>query len=426
MMRARSASPGTPPRVGAGLVVILALLAMIGPFTIDTIFPGFGAMEDDLRVDAEAMQQVVSVYLVTLAAMSLLHGPLSDAIGRRPVIIGSCVGFALASVGCALAPDFGMLLVMRALQGVFAGAGTIVGRAMIRDLLDASAAQRLLSQVTMVFGAAPAIAPIVGGALIPWGWRSIFWFLVALGAGLALMATLLLPESLPPSRRSVFAPRRIAGSVLERFADPAGTRLAIAIGFNFGAMFLYIASAPAFVQGILGLGEQDYWMLFVPLIGGMVLGSFVSGRLSGRLRPGQSATLGLAISLPAGVGNVVYAAWTEAAGTSVAVPWAVIGPSLSAFGIALAFPVMILRVIDRAPRARGAAASVQSFTQLIMQAALTSFVSPRVSGSPTALAVTALILTALAAGLWTWEVLGGRRARAAERHEALPEPIAGL
>lgn len=421
-----SQSLRTTPRVGPGLVLILALLAMIGPFTIDTIFPGFAAMERDLQVSSTAMQQVISVYLVTLAVMSLLHGPLSDAAGRRPVIIGSCLGFALASVGCAVAPDFGVLLVMRALQGVFAGAGTIVGRAMIRDLLEASAAQRLLSQVTMVFGAAPAVAPIVGGALIPWGWRSIFWFLVVLGAGLTIMAALLLPESLPPQDRAPFAPRRIIGSVLGRFADPASTRLAIAIGLNFGAMFLYIASAPAFVQGILGLGEQDYWTLFVPLIGGMVVGSYVSGRLSGRLRPGQSATLGLTISLLAGGGNVLYALWPRGVPDTVHLPWAVVGPSICAFGIALAFPVMILRVIDRAPHARGAAASVQSFTQLILQAALTSFLSPQVSDSPRALAVSALLLTAAAAGLWAWEVLRGRRVRAAQREISGPEPITGL
>ncbi|BDZ57954.1 MFS transporter [Barrientosiimonas endolithica] len=170
----------------------------------------------------------------------------------------------------------------RAAQGIFAGAGTIVGRAMIRDLLDASAAQRLLSQVTMVFGAAPAVAPIVGGLLVPYGWRTIFWFLAALGAGLALAATFGLRESLPEQDRQPFRAGTVIRSVARRYRDLPTTVLAVATGLNFGAMFLYISSAPAIVEGLLGRGEQDYWVLFVPMIGGLVVGSYVAGRLGGR------------------------------------------------------------------------------------------------------------------------------------------------
>ncbi|WP_392425980.1 multidrug effflux MFS transporter [Barrientosiimonas humi] len=391
---------------GVGLVLMLALLAMIGPFTIDTIFPGFGAIADELDVTAPALQQTISVYLVSLALMSLLHGPLSDAFGRRPVIIASCAAYAVTAVACALAPSFGLLLVARAAQGVFAGAGTIVGRAMIRDLLDASAAQRLLSQVTMVFGAAPAVAPIVGGLLVPYGWRTIFWFLAALGAGLALAATFGLRESLPEQDRQPFRAGTVIRSVARRYRDLPTTVLAVATGLNFGAMFLYISSAPAIVEGLLGRGEQDYWVLFVPMIGGLVVGSYVAGRLGGRTTPGRIATLGLAISLVTGLGNVVYAALAG----DVALPWAVVGPSLTSFGIALTFPVMILAILDRAPgNARGAAASVQAFTQLIMGAVISSVVSPAVSGSGLGLAATALSLTVGAALLWTWHVLTRRR-----------------
>ncbi|YAL84593.1 multidrug effflux MFS transporter [Dermacoccaceae bacterium W4C1] len=390
-----ASSPGAT-RAPVLLVIIWALLAMIGPFTIDTIFPGFAAMEDELGVSAEALQQVLSVYLLTLAVMSLLHGPLSDALGRRPVIIVACIGYALASIGCALAPNFTLLLVMRALQGLFAGAGTIVGRAMIRDLLDASAAQRTLSQVTMVFGAAPAIAPIVGGLLIGHGWRSIFWFLVALGGGLAIAATFLLPESLPAERRTPLRPLTVCASAWERFCDLPTAALALAAAANFSAMFLYIASAPAFVEDHLHLGARDYGYLFVPLISGMIVGSFVSGRLSGHWSPTRSAGVGLAISTIAGLGNVAY----TFSPADFALPWAVLGPSLGAFGIALGFPVMILAIMDRAPHARGAAASVQTFTQMIIQAAVSSFAAPWLSGDPRWLALGALSATAMAALLW--------------------------
>ena len=108
---------------------------MLGPFTVDTIFPGFPAVQREFTVDAVATQQIVSVYLFTFAVMSLLHGPLSDALGRRPVIVGGLAMFTVTSVLCALAPSMTWLLVGRALQGVFAGGGMIVGRTVVRDCL---------------------------------------------------------------------------------------------------------------------------------------------------------------------------------------------------------------------------------------------------------------------------------------------------
>ena len=127
------------------LAVLLGGLAMFGPFSIDTIFPAFPQMAAQLGADKLAMQQTISVYLAAYALMSIVHGPLSDAIGRRPVILGGLGIFTLASVGCALAPDLSTLLAFRALQGLSAGVGLIVGRAVIRDVLQGSDAQRLMS-----------------------------------------------------------------------------------------------------------------------------------------------------------------------------------------------------------------------------------------------------------------------------------------
>src|SRR3546814_1214113 len=134
------------------LALLLGGLAMFGPFSIDTIFPAFPEMGAALGADKLAMQQTISAYLVAYALMSVVHGPLSDAIGRRKVIIGGLAVFTLASVGCALSSDLPTLLAFRALQGLSAGVGLIVGRALIRDVLHGDAAQRLMSQVSMIFG----------------------------------------------------------------------------------------------------------------------------------------------------------------------------------------------------------------------------------------------------------------------------------
>lgn len=139
------------------MALLLGGLAMFGPFSIDTIFPAFPQIGAQLDADKVAMQQTISVYLIAYALMSVVHGPVSDAIGRRRVILAGLSVFALASAGCALARDLPALLAFRALQGLSAGVGLIVGRAVIRDLYHGDDAQRLMSQVSMVFGIAPAI-----------------------------------------------------------------------------------------------------------------------------------------------------------------------------------------------------------------------------------------------------------------------------
>ena len=246
------------------LALLLGGLAMFGPFSIDTIFPAFPQMGEQLGADKLAMQQTISVYLIAYALMSVVHGPLSDAIGRRRVILGGLAVFTLASVGCALAPDLTTLLAFRALQGLSAGVGLIVGRAVIRDVLHGDDAQRLMSQVSMIFGIAPAIAPIIGGWILGWSrWPAIFWFLVMFSAALLAATYFMLPETHPPVSQLKVSPKRLLRDYAAIFINPRFQRLAAAGAFNFAALFLYIASAPAFVLDLLRrdgqrLGEGDF------------------------------------------------------------------------------------------------------------------------------------------------------------------------
>ncbi|HZF97089.1 MAG TPA: MFS transporter, partial [Pseudoxanthomonas sp.] len=222
---------------------------MFGPFSIDTIFPAFPQLSAQLGADKLAMQQTVSVYLLAYALMSVVHGPLSDSLGRRRVIIGGLAVFTLASAGCALAPDLGTLLLFRALQGLSAGVGLIVGRAAIRDLFQGDDAQRLMSQVSMIFGIAPAIAPLVGGWILGWArWPMIFWFLTAFSVLLLASTALWLPETHPKEARLALAPRRMLRDYVYIFLNPRFQRIAAAGALNFAGLFLYIASAPAFVM----------------------------------------------------------------------------------------------------------------------------------------------------------------------------------
>ncbi|QSX77092.1 multidrug effflux MFS transporter [Agrilutibacter solisilvae] len=382
------------------LALLLGGLAMFGPFSIDTIFPAFPVMGAQLGADKIAIQQTISAYLVAYALMSLVHGPLSDAIGRKRVILGGLVVFTFASIGCALATDLTTLLAFRALQGLSSGVGLIVGRAVIRDVLQGEAAQRLMSQVSMIFGIAPAIAPIIGGWILGWSaWPVIFWFLAAFSVLLIALTWWGLPETHPPASRLPMRASSLLRNYLAIFLNPSFQRLAAASAFNFAALWLFIASAPAFVIDHLKLGEADFGWFFVPMIGGMVTGSFVSGRSAGKVRGERLVAIGLSCSAVAMALNFAYHLSTD----SPQIPWAVIPISLNAFGIALVFPIVTLAILDMYPRQRGSASSLQAFTSLVLNALIAGVLSPLISGHVLWMVSAASIFLLLAWGFWRWE-----------------------
>lgn len=402
----------------ARLAFILGGLAMFGPFSIDTVFPAFLVMAADLGVGKVAMQQTISVYLIGYAAMSLFHGPISDAVGRKKVMLAGIVVFTLASVGAALANDMPTMLAYRFIQGLSAGVGMIVGRAVIRDCLQGDDAQRLMSHISMIFGIAPAIAPVIGGWILGLAnWHGIFWFLAAFGALLLAATAWGLPETHPPEARTRLHPVSLARDYGAMLGNRSFRLLALAGIFNFGALFLYIASAPAFVMDLLGLGEQDFVWFFAPTIGGMMFGAWLSGRAAGRMSGRRLVAWGFACCGVAAAYNIVYNALTSAP----TLPWAILPTALGAFGIALVFPIVTLGLLDMYPRQRGGASSMQAFIGLLSNALIAGVLSPMVSHSGLALALTASAFTLAAFLLWRWYLAHSARCpdpdAAIARHE---------
>lgn len=379
------------------LVGLLALLAMFGPFSIDTLFPAFPAVARELGTTALAMQQTLSVYIIAYGLMALLHGPLSDAYGRRRVILAGVAVFAAASLGCAFAASIDELLAWRALQGLSAGAGLIVGRAMVRDCFEGAQAQRVMSLISMIFGIAPALAPIVGGVIfVRLGWPAIFIFLALYAALLWLLCVIALRETHPLELRQALVPRRLGQIYRALVHDRGYLLLALAGGLNFGALFLYISSAPRIVLEQWHLSPTDFGWLFVPVVIGMMLGSATSARVAGRLSPRQTATFGFAV-MGLGVSlNLVYTLLVQVPSP----PWAIAPISITAFGIAATFPAMTLLMLDRHPRQRGAASSMQAVMWSALNATIGGVVAPYLSQRPQWLAAGALLL--VAAGMLCW------------------------
>ena len=380
------------------LAALLACLGSLGPFSIDTYLPAFSGIAQSLGATPAQMQQTLSAYLFGFAVMNLFHGALSDSFGRRPVVLIGLALFTLASLGCALSETIGQLITFRALQGMSAGAGVVVSRAIIRDMFPPEEAQRVMSQVTIFFGIAPAIAPVLGGFLfVHLGWHSIFWLLVAIGFLLFVLMARGLPESLQAEARQPFAFKPLMRAYAELVRNPRFMLLVLASGVPFNGMFLYVLSAPEWLGTHLGLGPTQFFWFFGLTIAGIMIGAFFSGRLAGRMPVRRQIRIGFSIMGVVSIVNVLL---------NLLLPphaaWAMLPVAFFAFGWALMVPVVTLMVLDMAPDRRGMASSLQSCVGSAANALVAGVVAPLVMHSTVALAVASMGLMGVGLVAWRW------------------------
>jgi MFS transporter, DHA1 family, multidrug resistance protein len=376
--------------------MLLAALAMLGPLSVDAYLPAFHAIGQDFGAPQLAVQQTLSVYLVTYAFMMLWHGALADALGRRPVVIASLAIYAVTTLGCAIAGNIETLWLFRALQGVCAGAGVVVGRAVIRDRFHGAEAQRLMAQVTLLFGIAPAVAPVLGGVLLnTLGWRSIFWVLLVAVVGLLVWAWRRLPETLPTHARQSLRPSKLWRNYSTVLRHPDFLLLASIPALNFAAFFVYVAAAPVFLIDLLGVSTYGFAWLFLPMILGVMLGAAISGRAAGRMSPIHTVRLGY-ILMFAGVAFDLVVAWFVAPG----VPWHVLPMMVFTVGSAVAAPSVMLLLLDLFPTMRGLASSLQGFFHFALAAVNAGSIAPLLAHSIKALALGMAGFTLASLCLW--------------------------
>jgi DHA1 family bicyclomycin/chloramphenicol resistance-like MFS transporter len=380
------------------LALLLACLGMLGPFSIDTYLPAFSGIAKSLGATPTEMQQTLSAYLFGFAVMNLFHGALSDSIGRRPVVLWGIALFTVASAGCALAQHIGALVFWRAVQGMSAGAGIVVSRAVIRDMFPPADAQRVMSQVTIYFGIAPAVAPMVGGFLfVHADWHSIFWFLTLIGVMLWFGNWKLLPETLHATHRQPFNVRHLMRGYWQLVSNPRFLLLALASGIPFNGMFLYVLSTPVFLGEHLGLGPGEFFWFFSLTIGGIMAGSWWSGRLAGKIKPKHQIRHGFVIMTLVSIANLALnlvftpQAW-----------WALFPIAIFAFGWALMVPVVTLMVLDLVPDRRGMASSLQACVGSAANGLVAGVIAPLVMHSTIALAAASLLMMSIGVVAWIW------------------------
>jgi len=253
-----------------------------------------------------------------------------------------------------------------------------------------------MSQVTIFFGIAPAIAPMIGGwLLIHSTWQAIFWFLAGVGVVLWLAIYQLLPETLHATQRQRFEVRNLMAGYWKLGSDPRFVLLALASGVPFNGMFLYILSAPVFLGEHLQLAPQQFFWCFLMTIGGIMGGAWVSGRLAGKIPPKRQIRHGFVIMLLIGVVNLVANLLFTAH-----VSWALWPLGIFSFGWALMVPVVTLLVLDLHPERRGMASSLQMFVGATANGIVAGVIAPMVMHSTVALATASLLMMCL--GLISW------------------------
>jgi DHA1 family bicyclomycin/chloramphenicol resistance-like MFS transporter len=398
-----TSSPVPPPHktfaqltTVAALAPLLAGLAMLGPFSVDTYLPAFPSIQASLNASTIELQQTLTAYMFSFAVMILWHGALSDAFGRRNIILGSLAVFAVASLGCAAAHSVHYLWAFRMLQGISAGAGVVVGRAIIRDVYAGAPAERLLSLVTMIFSIAPAIAPILGGFIVKFlDWRSIFLFMFLYTVLLWWWCYKRLPETLPPAQRQPFSFAFLSQSYKMVFRSPLFHLQAGAVAFNFAGLFLYVSAAPAFLTQHLGLGTDQFGWMFIPSVAGIFLGALAANRLAGNMPVWKQVRIGFYLLISAALVNVSYHAIFPPA-----LPWSIMPLFFYTFGMSMVAPGATLLVLDLFPSIRGIVASCQSFTLTMLGAVVAGVIAPLLDRSVLFLALGQLVFTSLALAFW--------------------------
>ena len=374
--------PSSHPTHSNLLVYVLASLAALAPFAIDTYLPAFHVMGAQLGASDVQIQQSLTFYLLPYALMTLWHGAISDSIGRITTIKWGLGVFVLASIGCAFAPNIETLWFFRALQGISGGAGNVVARAMVRDLFEGAQAQRVMATVQMLFGIAPAIAPIIGGVLLGIYWQAIFIFLAFYSALSLFAAIRYLPETVPVEKRMPLSAKQVIKDYKVIFGDKEFNYVVLALSANFAGFFLYVLASPVFLVKQLGFTQHQFGYMFIPTVCGMILGSFLAKRAAGgyaRQKVVKVAYLWMAAMVILNV-LVCYILPTRPL-------YNILPIALFNIGMALAMPILSLVALDRHPKIRGTAASGQAFIQMMLSTVSAGLIVPLVWYAPSGLAL---------------------------------------
>lgn len=297
-------SPVFPQGVPVWLPLLLGFLTAVGPISTDIYLPAFPAMEQSLHTSAGSVQMTLSIWFVGLAIGQITMGPLADRYGRRgPMLAGNLI-YSLASIVCAVAPDIATFSVARFVASVGASASLVIPTACVRDIVpDRNAGARMLSQLVMVMGVVPILAPMLGGLVVAVAsWRVIFWASAVYGLLCVALVLWVLPETLPYQKRVSLSPMTLVTRYITLLRDRSFSSHALITGFSTFMQFSYLTAASFVFIKIFGFTPFRFSMLFGAFSVFMIGASQLNGALVGRV---DSARLLLAAVWVAVVGGAL-------------------------------------------------------------------------------------------------------------------------
>ncbi|MGI3783036.1 MAG: multidrug effflux MFS transporter [Janthinobacterium lividum] len=403
------ARPGSEVR----LVVVLGMLSMFGPISLDLYLPALPALATDLGASTSAAQLSITACLLGLATGQLVAGPLSDQFGRRRPLVVGLVIYLIASAACALAPTIELLVLLRLVQGLAGAAGIVIARAVARDLYSGRRLVIIFSRLILVNGLAPILAPVIGGQLaLVTSWRGIFVVLAAFGVVLLAAGVFGVPESLPPERRRAGGVRDTLRSFRLLLHDRLFVAVVLSAGLAGASMFAYIAGATFVLQRLFGLSAQQFSFAFGSnALGIMVLGQ-VGARLAHRWSPHRVLALGLLMNLLGSAGLAV----TVLVGLGLPYLLGSLFVMVSALG--LVFPTSTALALADHPDRAGSASSLLGLGQYLMGAIVAPLVGLRGEDTAVPLGVVAISCSAAASVIYFGVALPAlRRSRLVEPDE---------
>lgn len=332
---------------------LLAFVSSIGPFAANAYVPAFDEIGRYYGVGLVTVQQTLSIYLAAFACTSLLIGAASDAFGRKAVLALSMTVFAVSSLGLLFADSMEAFFIWRFVMGI-----------------------KIIALIAVIFGLAPALAPVVGGELtVHLGWRSIFIFLAVLSAAMAFCSACVLKESLPSARRVSFRPWATLLRYGEVLKVPAFTSGVVAHGFIFLGLIVYSAGAADFVLNVMGLGVDEFGWLMIPMVVAGMTGSWACSHLLAMFGQNRLLFGGVGFLAASGLFGVVFDH-----GPFAVFPWVLLAPVVYNFAAAAVRPALNVMNLDYFPKSRGLAASVQQFFQTGAFAVSSALLIPIVLG----------------------------------------------
>lgn len=385
--------------------ILLVALSALAPLSVDMFLPSLPTMTQEFGAVPSTMQLAVLLFILAFASSQLVYGPLSDRAGRRPALFAGLTLFIVGGAVCLTARTPSMLIAGRVLQGLGGGAGPALAQAMVLDVYGRDRAARVLAYMAIALPLAPAIAPIIGGFLHDFsGWHSVFLTLISLGAVLAIMYNLLLPETNPAERRAARARTGVLSDYLTALSSTTFMAYALVMGLMFGGQLLFISTSAFVLIEELGLTASMYGFSFALVAAGIMSGAALSSRLVVRLTPRYTVLLGAGVATLAG-GVMAALAWLA----SPSIP-SVLGPMFFVgVGLGVTRPSATAAALIEFPQMAGLASGLLGFSQMLV-ASLLNIGYGRFF-QPSALALASGVALAMLAGLITVLVLRPGRAR---------------